>query len=571
MTLSDAEASTIPNTPEDFSYVTTLQDDETFALLRPITPSAQKAFNASVNTIIIQNGSPEFKHYRQFLYAERGAGTARASSVFTEDEDEDKDEDADAGKPYTNQLSQQWNGAFKFSLQIPPKNGRIGWCLGTSRGHPNEIDILLASPTQKPQYGIAGFHMRLYFHEESYRMILQARHSITIGKSERIMRDSQSQVLDHKDLVVIGDCTYSFEYTSHFHSTNFQAEIPQYIQQTSGPKWVMNKLLAPASVGVPVPLGEFGEYFRSPNAFAQGTFGQVTVGWTRDGAAVAVKYFKKPKESEIESHKQLMEIIGNHDNILRLLDCFANFESPVPTAYCVYSPLAIMSLKDIINSYETNSATKIALLKDYLTGLSHLHGKGIMHRDIKPENLAIRSIQEPTGVILDLDAATDSPTSTDHMQGTIAYLAPEIVALKEQSTFYHAATPYEKNVDIWALGLSMFALMKCCRWSWRHFRAGYYDRSKDMYTEGKHNVFRRELQRLEEKASEPIETLLVEMVSIMTEVQPTARLSASELLQFVQLGTANMNFDISITPKQAVKRKMDDETETQPVKRQQAG
>lgn len=111
------------------------------------------------------------------------------------------------------------------------------------------------------------------------------------------------------------------------------------------------------------------------------------------------------------------------------------------------------SLSTLLGSYRFDLSTKLILLVDYLKGLSFLHDEGIMHRDINPNNLAVTSLDDPTGIIIDLDSATTHNTSTDHLQGTLAYLAPEIILLKEQ----HIGS-YDKSVDVWALGLSTFVL-----------------------------------------------------------------------------------------------------------------
>ena len=85
-------------------------------------------------------------------------------------------------------------------------------------------------------------------------MVLQARHTVTVGKSGKIIRNSQPQVINDEDLILIGNCTYAFEYTSHFRSVEFEAELTQYVQQTCGPRWTINKIISPASVGEPMPL-----------------------------------------------------------------------------------------------------------------------------------------------------------------------------------------------------------------------------------------------------------------------------------------------------------------------------
>jgi len=82
-----------------------------------------------------------------------------------------------------------------------------------------------------------------------------------------------------------------------------------------------------------------------------------------------------------------------------------------------------------------------------------------MHRDIKPNNLGIVGLVSPKAVIFDLDSATCDATSIDHFQGTLSYLAPEIVALKAWKRDKEPLPPpYGRKVDVWALGISAYVI-----------------------------------------------------------------------------------------------------------------
>lgn len=65
-------------------------------------------------------------------------------------------------------------------------------------------------------------------------------------------------------------------------------------------------------------------------------------------------------------------------------------------------------------------------------GLAFLHKMGLMHRDIKPGNMVVVGRKSPEGIIIDFGCSTWEKVSSKHLVGTIAYLAPEVIALKQK-------------------------------------------------------------------------------------------------------------------------------------------
>lgn len=133
---------------------------------------------------------------------------------------------------------------------------------------------------------------------------------------------------------------------------------------------------------------------------------------------------------------------------------------------------------------------RLEAVHQVLEGLEYLHGLGIMHREIKLTNMMVSL--EPTlraviTVITDLGDATFECTSADHRKGTIPFLAPEIILLKEKeeakeralaekTSGYKYATAnevtqpavvYNNSIDLWALGICAYLLFyqKKCSWS----------------------------------------------------------------------------------------------------------
>lgn len=115
---------------------------------------------------------------------------------------------------------------------------------------------------------------------------------------------------------------------------------------------------------------------------------------------------------------------------------------------------------------------RLSLFEQLLEGLAFLHGEGCMHRDIKPENI-LASDSPVQAVIIDFGCATWDKTSKDHMKGTICYLAPEIIALKENTA--PPNTTYDISADVWSMGLTAFEMMHSFRVRFERISQKFYD------------------------------------------------------------------------------------------------
>ena len=86
------------------------------------------------------------------------------------------------------------------------------------------------------------------------------------------------------------------------------------------------------------------------------------------------------------------------------------------------------------------------------SGIKYLHRYGIVHRDLKPDNIMITQ-QNDFGVIKIMDFGLSKIISTQEKMvdgyGTLSYVAPEVLL----------RTPYNKEVDIWSLGIILFYML----------------------------------------------------------------------------------------------------------------
>lgn len=167
--------------------------------------------------------------------------------------------------------------------------------------------------------------------------------------------------------------------------------------------------------------------------------------------------------------------------------------------------------------------------------MSYLHdNKKLMHRDIKPENLAVCSFTNPKGVIIDLDSLTQSEESTDHRRGTLCYLAPEVVRLKnwEKDGKQGCQPPaYTQSVDVWGLGISMASLSLGYPWHWAYFSKDKPAGSETLIvTNALHSEFKSRFEARMNRCSNPLDRAFLQWIIDMTEYRSSDRVSASELL-----------------------------------------
>lgn len=153
--------------------------------------------------------------------------------------------------------------------------------------------------------------------------------------------------------------------------------------------------------------------------------GTVYLGQSRNGDLVAIKAIEPSKDLfEMEPHKYFFkeklayELVGEHEHIVKMIDSiymckfnFDNFNGSVNAIVLEYLPNG--NLEDLIEKLENSNPTSYGLDEDtariyfrqMISGIKHIHDKGLCHRDIKLDNMVLNGQNELK--IIDLTFLTD--------------------------------------------------------------------------------------------------------------------------------------------------------------------
>ncbi len=300
---------TIPATPEPL--VGYEQSQQPFARLVPISRAARQAFESAVDAI--KQDPDGHVHVRRNMVIE----PVRHESISVASDFTDS-EAAEAEGQHDTPLY-RFKGYFCFRLDNPPRVPRIGWVLGDGRSlAARQVDFLLSAPRQARD--IAGKHAIIFLHPRSCRLVLGARHRITMqapdggGTTVTLSKSAVSAQLGLEEQIRIGDCAYLFEYLHFAKSETHGQQLALFMKQTHGPNWEgLLQLLSSSPEDTPVRLHT---YTWSLGAFAKGTFGQVTAGTGSNGNPVAIKRLNKPREEQLSAHRKMMSHIGKHVRVV---------------------------------------------------------------------------------------------------------------------------------------------------------------------------------------------------------------------------------------------------------------
>lgn len=162
-----------------------------------------------------------------------------------------------------------------------------------------------------------------------------------------------------------------------------------------------------------------------------------------------IKQYYKKSVTALINEIRLMDTMKSASHIVSIED-FEVVELENEIGWKVYIRMELLTnLHDYLSKKGSSVEEVRKMAIDILTALEHCHQLDIIHRDIKPANIFVSRFGEYKLGDFGISRQVEQANATMSQKGTKSYMAPEMIRLSK----------YGKNVDFYALGLTMYELL----------------------------------------------------------------------------------------------------------------
>lgn len=199
-------------------------------------------------------------------------------------------------------------------------------------------------------------------------------------------------------------------------------------------------------------INEINKQFIFLGVLGKGAFGTVTECVNLSShKKVAIKVIKKYKltEKQLLASIQESELLGrlSHPNIV-------NFIKLHHTQSFLLLEMELLTggtLGQYLSKNKFTEEEAASTMEQIFSGVCYLHRIRVLHRDLKPENIIFEDKSYKVAKITDFGLSTKYTLEErlDQRSGTVAYMAPEQLLLKQ----------YSEPVDLWSCGIILYQLI----------------------------------------------------------------------------------------------------------------
>ncbi|XP_028390647.1 ankyrin repeat domain-containing protein 50-like [Dendronephthya gigantea] len=183
---------------------------------------------------------------------------------------------------------------------------------------------------------------------------------------------------------------------------------------------------------------------------------RVYVGLMKDGREVAVKRILMQSEDEtVENEKEVMNLIETNSPFIVK---YRHFHRDDTFTYLIVD-LCEETLRELVQTCTIKHLQEHGprMIREILSGLDFLHGKGILHRDLKPSNVLVdiegRMKLADFGISRVLN--DDETTVETDAKGTHGWMPPEVIeAIKKNEK-----GRFKRKSDIYVAGMIAFYVL----------------------------------------------------------------------------------------------------------------
>lgn len=444
--------------------------DGDFARLIPASAVARQAFNDLVRAVVADESI--LRHARRFIRFEETAPIPDDSS------------DTDSSTTAATEAPEQplsYCGYYRFNMATMPNSMRLGWVLGSGRQDLPDSGVDFVLTAQRGQHRVRGRHCRisrdlhtgiLFVHSDGRPVIIDGKDvlqkespSHENGRHQQPVHEYQ-RALRERTGIMIGNLSYVIEFT------NLPAAVQEFELEEA--RAAMGVKDAPSRLMSATPSIRTYEYFGYvvyPVTHG-GVSSTVSLAYSKTtGLPMIIKKIKRTRHNyyAVATEIELLRTL-NHANIYKLVEVIDHSgrtngrdfaANEVDEVALVLDPPAVSMLAAIVSDWtsqigmQSETEWLAEVMRQCSAGLEYMHGQGVMHRDIKPDNIGVVIIDPPKIVLIDLGSCEVKKDSLDHRRGTVRYLAPEVMAVKEKQS----SEPFTSKVDMWALGLTLLEML----------------------------------------------------------------------------------------------------------------